>query len=175
MSDTSQGPGWWQAADDKWYSPDEVPSPPRHSSLSDTHGVVSPRSRKALVVGVVIALVVLAVVLTSVHAKPSGQSLPVTVTGPTYAAVASGVKCTLSGGDVIVSGTLTGNANVPAYSGVTAAAYDSAGGLIGSKEGSLSVLNHGESEAFNITVSVTGVPARCYVTWGAGPPPGYPG
>lgn len=27
MSDTSQGPGWWQASDDKWYPPDQVPGP----------------------------------------------------------------------------------------------------------------------------------------------------
>lgn len=25
MSDTSQGPGWWQAADGKWYSPEQAP------------------------------------------------------------------------------------------------------------------------------------------------------
>jgi hypothetical protein len=25
MSDVSQGPGWWQASDGKWYSPDQVP------------------------------------------------------------------------------------------------------------------------------------------------------
>lgn len=27
MSDFSQGPGWWQASDDKWYPPDQVPGP----------------------------------------------------------------------------------------------------------------------------------------------------
>lgn len=27
MSDTSQGPGWWQAADGKWYAPDQPPAP----------------------------------------------------------------------------------------------------------------------------------------------------
>ncbi len=27
MSDHSQGPGWWQASDDKWYPPDQVPGP----------------------------------------------------------------------------------------------------------------------------------------------------
>ena len=25
MSDTSQGPGWWQASDGKWYSPEQAP------------------------------------------------------------------------------------------------------------------------------------------------------
>jgi len=28
MSDTSQGPGWWQASDHKWYPPDETPGEP---------------------------------------------------------------------------------------------------------------------------------------------------
>ncbi len=28
MSDTSQGPGWWQASDDKWYPPDLNPGHP---------------------------------------------------------------------------------------------------------------------------------------------------
>lgn len=27
MSETSHGPGWWQAADGKWYSPDQPPAP----------------------------------------------------------------------------------------------------------------------------------------------------
>lgn len=26
MSEVSQGPGWWQASDGKWYSPDQVPA-----------------------------------------------------------------------------------------------------------------------------------------------------
>ena len=25
MSDTSQGPGWWQASDGKWYPPEQAP------------------------------------------------------------------------------------------------------------------------------------------------------
>ena len=26
MSDTSQGPGWWQASDGKWYPPESSPT-----------------------------------------------------------------------------------------------------------------------------------------------------
>jgi len=43
MSDTSQGPGWWQASNDKWYSPDQSPAPPGPPptitpiALSDLH------------------------------------------------------------------------------------------------------------------------------------------
>jgi TM2 domain-containing membrane protein YozV len=29
MSDTSQGPGWWQASDAKWYPPSAVPAQPQ--------------------------------------------------------------------------------------------------------------------------------------------------
>ena len=29
MSDTSQGPGWWQASDGKWYPPEQAPGYPR--------------------------------------------------------------------------------------------------------------------------------------------------
>lgn len=28
MSDTSQGPGWWQASDGKWYPPEQAPQTP---------------------------------------------------------------------------------------------------------------------------------------------------
>jgi hypothetical protein len=28
MSDSSQGPGWWQAGDGKWYPPEKAPEPP---------------------------------------------------------------------------------------------------------------------------------------------------
>lgn len=28
MSDQSQGPGWWQASDGKWYPPEQSPAPP---------------------------------------------------------------------------------------------------------------------------------------------------
>ena len=28
MSDTSQGEGWWQASDGKWYRPEQLPAPP---------------------------------------------------------------------------------------------------------------------------------------------------
>lgn len=37
MSDTPQGPGWWQASDDKWY-------PPPRPDMPDDHVVVQPES-----------------------------------------------------------------------------------------------------------------------------------
>ena len=40
MSETSQGPGWWQASDGKWYAPNlhpnYVPSPPTTTGLAAT-------------------------------------------------------------------------------------------------------------------------------------------
>jgi hypothetical protein len=41
MSDTSQGPGWWQASDGKWYSPElhpEAQLPPQEPEHSDDAG-----------------------------------------------------------------------------------------------------------------------------------------
>jgi hypothetical protein len=80
--------------------------------------------------------------------------------------------CSPQSGSVLVTGTLTGVANVPAYSGVSATVYDSGKNQIGSAEGPLDVLNNGQSQPFRITVDTTGIPASCFVTWGAGPPPG---
>jgi hypothetical protein len=80
--------------------------------------------------------------------------------------------CSPQSGSVLVTGTLTGVANVPAYSGVSATVYDLGKNQIGSAEGPLDVLNNGQSQPFRITVDTTGIPASCFVTWGAGPPPG---
>lgn len=39
MSDTSQGPGWWQASDDKWYPPEETrPAPPARAGRITSQG-----------------------------------------------------------------------------------------------------------------------------------------
>ena len=39
MSDVSQGPGWWQASDGKWYAPEQAqgaaPPPPVHPPFAD--------------------------------------------------------------------------------------------------------------------------------------------
>ncbi len=42
MSDTSQGPGWWQASDGKWYSPDQVSAD--HVPTADPGGAPGPGS-----------------------------------------------------------------------------------------------------------------------------------
>ncbi len=49
MSDVSQGPGWWQAADGKWYPPETHPDPnyrQMHGSQQSTsdYGVGYPQS-----------------------------------------------------------------------------------------------------------------------------------
>lgn len=45
MSDVSQGPGWWQASDGKWYAPEErtdsLPPPPGRGSPPDSPGAHS--------------------------------------------------------------------------------------------------------------------------------------
>ncbi len=59
MSDVSQGPGWWQASDGKWYRPEQHPSfrpppppppewrPPTMQPGVDAHAVVGSRHSSA--------------------------------------------------------------------------------------------------------------------------------
>jgi flagellar basal body-associated protein FliL len=74
MSDTSQGPGWWLASDGKWYGPEfrvttPIPDPPRNSSF-DPRSPADPRAKSSgrlwVVLSVVSALVIFAVVLSSI-------------------------------------------------------------------------------------------------------------
>ena len=61
MSDSSGGEGWWQATNDKWYSPDTRPRPPRRGPSA------------ALVVGGALAVVLVvgaAVVLAGAGQEP---------------------------------------------------------------------------------------------------------
>jgi hypothetical protein len=53
MSDSPLGPGWWQASDNKWYSPEVVPGSPNHPSRpgaahphSDDLGPIEHESRQ---------------------------------------------------------------------------------------------------------------------------------
>jgi hypothetical protein len=138
---------------------------------SDTTTPTPQANRTSLIVVVVICFVVIMAILA--HSWSFGSSsIPAKASGATNAAIASGVHCAPQSGRVLVTGTLTGNANVPAYSGVSATVYGTGGGQIGSAEGPIEVLNNGQSQPFHITVSVTGTPASCFVTWGGGLPPG---
>lgn len=42
MSDVSQGPGWWQASDGKWYSPEQVPGTGAAEPAPEPTGFVPP-------------------------------------------------------------------------------------------------------------------------------------
>lgn len=42
MSDTSQGPGWWRASDDKWYPPESAARPPPPDPTPPARNDVSP-------------------------------------------------------------------------------------------------------------------------------------
>ena len=44
MSDTSQGAGWWQASDKKWYPPEAHPDYRSGLPSDDTHAVATPAS-----------------------------------------------------------------------------------------------------------------------------------
>ena len=94
------------------------------------------------------------------------------LSGASYAATASGVSCDPSGGSVTVSGSFTGVGPVSGI-GPSAQIYDSSGNMIGSNEAPLMLVNPGQTAPFNITVTTSGTPASCTVSWGAGPPPGY--
>jgi hypothetical protein len=104
----------------------------------------------------------------------SGGGLSVKLSGATYAATASGVSCDPSNGSVSVSGSFTAVGPTSAL-GPSATIYDSSGHQIGSGEGPLTTVNAGQSTPFIFTVSVSGTPASCDMTWGAGPPPGLGG
>ena len=49
MSDTQQGPGWWQASDGKWYPPANPGGQPGYQSQPKTEGLAT----TALVMGIV--------------------------------------------------------------------------------------------------------------------------
>ncbi|MCU1350867.1 MAG: hypothetical protein JWM05_76 [Acidimicrobiales bacterium] len=51
MSDVSQGPGWWQAADGRWYSPDQMPASvaPTQAWATDPSGQPAPVDGKSFV------------------------------------------------------------------------------------------------------------------------------
>src|SRR5438477_7583604 len=68
MSDQSQGPGWWQASDGKWYPPEKAPAPVPLGSPTQPFGVPpspgsAPAPRSGLGAGPIIAIVVAAVAL----------------------------------------------------------------------------------------------------------------
>lgn len=61
MSDTAQGPGWWQASDGRWYPPQQAPGAGYGTPASDTSG----KSTAALVCSIlsfVVCPVILAIV-----------------------------------------------------------------------------------------------------------------
>ena len=58
MSDTSQGPGWWLAADGKWYPPEQQPGEPvaadpaaQYNPAASTDLSYQPQAQQAPVVG----------------------------------------------------------------------------------------------------------------------------
>jgi hypothetical protein len=88
MSDESQGPGWWQASDLKWYPPelradDEDPSPP--PQIGTPSAPTWDRKPLAIAAGAVIVVIVAATVgyfLTGPKPQPSTSSRPFTMSQP---------------------------------------------------------------------------------------------
>ena len=68
MSDQSQGPGWWQASDGKWYPPEQAPAQPTVPPPTQPVGTAPPAAgpaptRSGLGTGPIIAIVVAAVAI----------------------------------------------------------------------------------------------------------------
>lgn len=62
MSDASQGPGWWQASDGKWYPPQNPPPPPQPAKKEKT-GLLDDGCSKALACLAVPIILVVAIFL----------------------------------------------------------------------------------------------------------------
>ncbi|MDQ1467102.1 MAG: hypothetical protein QOH10_1517 [Actinomycetota bacterium] len=83
VSDVSQGAGWWQASDGKWYPPQPPPPmspPPPVVPQKNRHGCLAIVGGVAIVV---ILLIILAVVFIAVGAKSTSKS---ETTGATFVA-----------------------------------------------------------------------------------------
>jgi len=64
MSDTSEGPGWWQASNGKWYRPEQHPgySPPPQPILVSGYYTLDPDAVPRPTNGLAIAAMVLGIV-----------------------------------------------------------------------------------------------------------------
>jgi len=76
MSDVSQGPGWWQASDGKWYAPEQAPGyvppppPPPMAAPAPDPSLAAPEPKKShrgrwIAVGVVAVIVIIIIVASS--------------------------------------------------------------------------------------------------------------
>ncbi len=112
MSDTSQGPGWWQATDGKWYAPEAAPGgyPARlgpHGGVGQVvpgNGPGVPKRRHVLrwvIVGIVALIVIAAVSSASgTHSSTTSGTASSSTAGPkpTSAAAATSPSPSPAGG-----------------------------------------------------------------------------
>jgi len=65
MSDASQGPGWWQATDGKWYppAPPAPPQPPVYGAPQQAYAPVGPKNDGMSIAGLVCGISGLATLL----------------------------------------------------------------------------------------------------------------
>jgi hypothetical protein len=103
VSDVSQGPGWWQAIDRKWYPPQPAPGPPPRQEMSGCLKAF------LIVAGVAGALVVLGAVLAGVglvalsHAAKNATAQlgrPAAYSGPAYPGMQNLDHVAVGGGSV---------------------------------------------------------------------------
>jgi hypothetical protein len=65
MSDTSQGPGWWQASDGKWYAGEQAPAQPA-GSWSPDPSKQGMTKKRALIIGGAVGFVLLVLTAAAV-------------------------------------------------------------------------------------------------------------
>ena len=121
MSDVSQGEGWWQASDGKWYPPDlrpDLPPPPKQpkSSLPQPGSPPAPSTspsvgkRVGVAVGVVVLVIVAAIVAFMATGKVGQKHLPMTVANDSDNSVVLGSCLASSDGTQV---TATGSFSSP--------------------------------------------------------------
>lgn len=102
MSDVSQGPGWWQASDGKWYPPQPpppgAPSPQPPPAGAPSDGPKQSRKKWPFVVGaVVVVVIVIAVVAGSSKKSPSTTATTTTVATGSHSPASSTTTTAASG------------------------------------------------------------------------------
>jgi len=120
MSDVSQGPGWWQASDGKWYPPQATPGPATAPAPQAVPGPASaPKKRgRGCLYGVlgVLGLIVIIIVIAAIGGGGGGgkSSSPKAAPGTTASTTATAPKS--SGATYKIPGTAkTGGLQVTVY------------------------------------------------------------
>jgi hypothetical protein len=126
--------------------------------------------RKCLRIRTLIFLASLVTVSALAEGCSTSGGLPVNVTGGFSSDSVQGVNCDPQGSTVDVTGNLTANSGPPYVTTIRATALDSSGNVIGGGSQQLGVVNQGQTQPFDFTMSLSGTPASCDISWLELPP-----